>query len=83
VSFQPLCDRPVGLFGLFLLDPVTAVEVDLFDVGDVFCEVLGLGYGVAIALDHEGGLVDDRVDMGEQVPVAVEVPIPVDAAGEP
>jgi hypothetical protein len=44
VSFQPLRDLSVGLFGLLLLDPVTAVQVDLFDVGDELCEVLGLGY---------------------------------------
>src|SRR5689334_22138451 len=83
VSCQPVQDRVVRLFGLLLLDPVAAVEVDLFDVGHELSEVLGLGHGVAVAVDHQGGLVDDRVDVGEQVPVAIQVPVPVDAAGEP
>ena len=81
--FQPFQDRLVGFFRLFLLDPVTAIETDHVHIGYERGKVWGLRNRIPITMDHERGLLDDRVHLRQQVPVAVEVPVPVYAAREP
>lgn len=67
----------------FLLDPVAAVKAELFDIGNECRQVLRAGDRVAKTVDHQCRLIDDGIDICEQVPVAVEVAVPVDATGEP
>ncbi len=42
LPFQPVQDRLVGLFGFFLLDPVTVIEIDDFHIGHELCQVRAL-----------------------------------------
>ena len=61
--------RRTGFAGVVRLERAGAVALD---------EAYGLAdrsHGIAIAVDHQGGPVDDRVDLGQQVPVTVEVPV--------
>src|SRR5580692_2474226 len=77
----------VDLVRSFLLNPVTAAgDDDTAQVCD--CTFHGLtvdkaGGGVAFAPDKQGGLRDGcRIEAPEVCPVTVEVPVPVERAGE-
>src|SRR5207245_1373623 len=72
----------------FLLNPVTAAgdddTVQVCDCPFHWLKIDKAGGGVTVATDKQGGLRDDcRIEVPEVCPVTVEVPVPVERAGEP
>ena len=61
LPFQPFQDRLGYFIRPFLLDPMAAVQIDHLDIGHELLQVLGPRDRLAVAVDHEGGLFDDRV----------------------
>lgn len=74
-------DATIGK-GVVLLDPMAAVQTDLFRIRYELLQVVGLRNRVPVSIDHECWLLDDRVGGRQQVPVPVQVSVPIDAARE-
>ena len=68
---EPVKNRPGGLFGLFLLDPMPAVERQYLNIPDKIGENLGERDHVLRSVDHESRLVDDGIHIRQDMPFAV------------
>ena len=59
---------------------MAAIERDHIYIRNERSQFVGWRNGVAGAVDHERRLPNDRVRIRQQVPVAIKIPVPIDAA---
>lgn len=83
MASKPVEHRAGRFLGHLLLDPVAAIEAEHIHIRHQICKGLGWWNRILRPVNHEGGLSDDRVRIRQNVPVAIQVSIPVDARREP
>ena len=79
--FQPIKDQTRCLIGHLLLDPMSARQGGHVHIWNDRGQGFGSGDDVLISVDHECGHRNDRINARQDVPVAIHLPVLVDAAG--